>query len=159
MCGIAGIAALSPVAVRVDEPAVRRMLPPLRHRGPDGSGVYLDPRGKVGLGHTRLSIIDLEGGAQPLPNEDRSVWVSFNGEIFNYLELREILVKAGHRFHSRSDTEVIVHAYEQYGDEFVQQLNGQFAIALWDASRQRLLLIRDRVGILPLAKRPLGICL
>jgi len=150
MCGIAGIAALSPVAVRVDEPAVRRMLPPLRHRGPDGSGVYLDPRGKVGLGHTRLSIIDLEGGAQPLPNEDRSVWVSFNGEIFNYLELREILVKAGHRFHSRSDTEVIVHAYEQYGDEFVQQLNGQFAIALWDASRQRLLLIRDRVGILPL---------
>lgn len=150
MCGIAGIAALSPVAVRVDEPAVRRMLPPLRHRGPDGSGVYLDPRGKVGLGHTRLSIIDLEGGAQPLPNEDRSVWVSFNGEIFNYLELREILVKAGHRFHTRSDTEVIVHAYEQYGDEFVQQLNGQFAIALWDASRQRLLLIRDRVGILPL---------
>lgn len=150
MCGIAGIAVLSAVAVRVDEPAVRRMLPPLRHRGPDGSGVYLDPRGKVGLGHTRLSIIDLEGGAQPLPNEDRSVWVSFNGEIFNYLELREILVKAGHRFHTRSDTEVIVHAYEQYGDEFVQQLNGQFAIALWDASRQRLLLIRDRVGILPL---------
>lgn len=150
MCGIAGIAVLSAVAVRVDEPAVRRMLPPLRHRGPDGSGVYLDPCGKVGLGHTRLSIIDLEGGAQPLPNEDRSVWVSFNGEIFNYLELREILVKAGHRFHTRSDTEVIVHAYEQYGDEFVQQLNGQFAIALWDASRQRLLLIRDRVGILPL---------
>lgn len=149
MCGIAGIAALSSEA-RIDERAVRRMLPPLRHRGPDGSGVYLDPRGKVGLGHARLSIIDLEGGVQPLANEDRTVWVSFNGEIFNYLELREILVKAGHRFKTRSDTEVIVHAYEEYGDEFVQQLNGQFAIALWDANRRRLLLVRDRAGILPL---------
>ena len=149
MCGIAGIAALA-AQVRVQDGEVRRMLPPLRHRGPDGGGVYLAPNGRVGLGHTRLSIIDLEGGAQPLPNEDRTVWVSFNGEIFNYIELRETLLKAGHQFHTYSDTEVIVHAYEQYGDGFVRQLNGQFAIALWDDNRQRLLLIRDRVGILPL---------
>ncbi len=149
MCGIAGIAALS-AQVRVHDGDVRRMLPPLRHRGPDGSGVYLAPNGRIGLGHTRLSIIDLEGGAQPLHNEDRTVWVSFNGEIFNYIELRETLLKAGHQFHTYSDTEVIVHAYEQYGDEFVRQLNGQFAIALWDDKRRRLLLVRDRIGILPL---------
>ena len=99
MCGIAGIAALS-AQVRVHDGDVRRMLPPLRHRGPDGSGVYLAPNGRIGLGHTRLSIIDLEGGAQPLHNEDRTVWVSFNGEIFNYIELRETLLKAGHQFHT-----------------------------------------------------------
>ena len=149
MCGITGLVALS-AQTRISESDIRRMLPALRHRGPDGSGVYLDPNGRIGLGHTRLSIIDLEGGAQPMANEDRTVWVSFNGEIFNYIELREILLNAGHRFRTHSDTEVIVHAYEQYGDDFVQHLNGQFAIALWDAHRQRLLLIRDRVGILPL---------
>ncbi|MCB1825699.1 MAG: asparagine synthase (glutamine-hydrolyzing) [Candidatus Competibacteraceae bacterium] len=149
MCGISGIAALS-ARTQISEPDVRRMLPALRHRGPDGSGVYLDPNGRIGLGHTRLSIIDLAGGAQPMANEDRTIRVSFNGEIFNYIELREILLKAGHRFSTHSDTEVIVHAYEQYGDDFVQHLNGQFAIALWDANRQRLLLVRDRVGILPL---------
>ena len=148
-CGIVGIAALSARA-RLSESNVRRMLPALRHRGPDGSGVHLDSSGRVSLGHTRLSIIDLAGGAQPMSNEDQTVWVSFNGEIFNYLELRELLLEAGHRFSTHSDTEVIVHAYEQYGDDFVQHLNGQFAIALWDASRRRLLLIRDRVGILPL---------
>lgn len=149
MCGVAGVAALS-AWIQISEPDVRRMLPALRHRGPDDSGVYLDPDGRIGLGHTRLSIIDLAGGVQPMANEDRTVWVSFNGEIFNYIELREILLKAGHRFSTHSDTEVIVHAYEQYGDDFVQHLNGQFAIALWDASHQRLLLVRDRVGILPL---------
>mgnify|MGYP000870220486 CR=1 FL=1 len=149
MCGIAGIAALSAQAPII-EADVRRMLPALHHRGPDDSGVYLDPNGRIGLGHTRLSIIDLAGGAQPMTNENRSIWVSFNGEIFNYIELREALLKAGYRFRTHSDTEVIVHAYEQYGDDFVQHLNGQFAIALWDANRQRLLLVRDRVGILPL---------
>ncbi|MCG3202964.1 MAG: Asparagine synthetase [glutamine-hydrolyzing] 1 [Gammaproteobacteria bacterium] len=126
------------------------MLPALRHRGPDGHGVYLDRRGAAGLGHTRLSIVDLAGGAQPMTNEDRTAWVSFNGEIFNYIELRETLIRAGHQFRTHSDTEVIVHAYEEYGDDFVQQLNGQFAIALWDVIRRRLLLIRDRTGILPL---------
>ncbi|MGZ4993707.1 MAG: asparagine synthase (glutamine-hydrolyzing) [Methylobacter sp.] len=149
MCGINGIAALS-MQTKITEEDVRSMLPFLSHRGPDGSGIYLDPIQQIGLGHTRLSIIDLAGGAQPMHNEDKTIWITFNGEIFNYLELRETLIKQGHCFHSHSDTEVIVHAYEQYGDDFVQHLNGQFAIALWDSSRRRLLLIRDRVGILPL---------
>lgn len=149
MCGINGIAALSEQS-KISEMDVRSMLPALHHRGPDGNGVYLDPNRRVGLGHTRLSIIDLAGGAQPMHNEDKTVWVTFNGEIFNYIELRKTLIKQGHCFHSHSDTEVIVHAYEQYGDDFVCHLNGQFAIALWDSSRQRLLLVRDRVGILPL---------
>ncbi|MGZ5026053.1 MAG: asparagine synthase (glutamine-hydrolyzing) [Methylobacter sp.] len=149
MCGINGIAALS-MQTKISEQDVRSMLPFLYHRGPDGNGVYLDPNQQVGLGHTRLSIIDLAGGAQPMHNEDKTVWITFNGEIFNYLELRKTLVKQGHSFHSHSDTEVIVHAYEQYGDDFVQHLNGQFAIVLWDSRRRRLLLVRDRVGILPL---------
>ncbi|MDP1772125.1 MAG: asparagine synthase (glutamine-hydrolyzing) [Methylobacter sp.] len=149
MCGINGIAALS-MQTKINERDVRSMLPALHHRGPDGSGIYLDPGQRIGLGHTRLSIIDLTGGAQPMHNEDQTVWVTFNGEIFNYLELRQTLLKQGHSFHTHSDTEVIVHAYEQYGDAFVQHLNGQFAIALWDGNRQRLLLVRDRAGILPL---------
>lgn len=149
MCGINGIAALS-MQTNISERDVRSMLPPLHHRGPDGSGVYLDPGQRIGLGHARLSIIDLAGGAQPMHNEDQTIWVTFNGEIFNYLELRQTLLKQGHSFHTHSDTEVIVHAYEQYGDAFVQHLNGQFAIALWDGNRQRLLLVRDRAGILPL---------
>ena len=124
------------------------MLPALRHRGPDGSGVYVDDR--VALGHTRLSIIDLESGAQPIHNEDGSVHVSFNGEIFNYVELRRELEAAGHRFRTRTDTEVIVHGYEEWGDDFVERLNGQFAIALWDARGRRLTLLRDRPGIIPL---------
>lgn len=149
MCGINGIAALS-TQTKISERDVRSMLSSLRHRGPDGSGIYLDSNQRIGLGHTRLSIIDLAGGAQPMHNEDQTVWVTFNGEIFNYIELRKTLLKEGHNFHTQSDTEVIVHAYEQYGDDFVQHLNGQFAIALWDCNRQRLLLVRDRVGILPL---------
>lgn len=120
----------------------------LHHRGPDGRGFHID--GPIGLAHTRLAIIDLAGGAQPLANEDDQVWVSFNGEIFNYLELRQALVAKGHRFRTHSDTEVLVHLYEEHGDDFVQHLNGQFALALWDGRRQRLLLVRDRVGIRPL---------
>ncbi|TRW92071.1 asparagine synthase (glutamine-hydrolyzing) [Candidatus Methylobacter oryzae] len=148
MCGISGIAALS-MQTKINETDVYSMLPSLHHRGPDGRGVYIDPNQRVGLGHTRLSIIDLTGGVQPMHNEDRTVWITFNGEIFNYIELRQTLIKKGHYFYTHSDTEVIVHAYEQYGDAFVQHLNGQFAIALWDSRRQRLLLVRDRVGILP----------
>ncbi len=124
------------------------MVAALHHRGPDGQGVRVD--GAIGLGHARLSIIDLEGGAQPLHNEDRSIWAVFNGEIFNYIELRESLLRQGHDFHTQSDTEVLVHLYEQHGDDFVEHLNGQFAIALWDGRRQRLVLARDRVGIRPL---------
>lgn len=147
MCGVAGILNLN------DQPSVateelQNMVRQLHHRGPDGTGYYQDD--SIGLGHARLSIIDLEGGAQPIHNEDKTVWVVFNGEIFNYIELREALVTRGHNFYTQTDTEVLVHLYEEYGDEFVHHLNGQFGIALWDAKRKRLILVRDRAGILPL---------
>ena len=147
MCGIAGILDCHARA-RPSEASLRAMLSGLRHRGPDGEDVYLNE--EIGLAHARLSIIDLAGGAQPIHNEDRSVWVVFNGEIFNYIELRADLVRRGHRFYTESDTEVLVHLYEEYGDAFPEHLNGQFAIALWDAPRRRLILVRDRAGILPL---------
>lgn len=147
MCGIAGIADVSRTAAATRRGDLRAMIDQLQHRGPDGQGLYEDEH--VGLAHARLSIIDLEGGSQPIHNEDRTVWVVFNGEIFNYFELRADLELAGHRFYTRSDTEVLVHLYEQYGLEFVHQLNGQFAIALWDLSRRRLIVARDRTGIRP----------
>jgi len=147
MCGIAGILA-EPRHGPVPLEELRRMVAMLRHRGPDGYGLYRDDR--VGLAHARLSIIDLAGGFQPMANEDRSVWVTFNGEIFNYLELREVLEGRGHGFRTQSDTEVIVHAYEEYGPEAWEKFNGQFALALWDSRARRLWLVRDRVGILPL---------
>jgi asparagine synthase (glutamine-hydrolysing) len=154
MCGIAGI--LTAKGAALDGSALRRMTRTLTHRGPDEEG-YFEGVG-VGLGHRRLSIIDLAGGQQPMHNEDASVWTSFNGEIFNYIELRESLVKKGHRFATHSDTEVIVHLYEEYGTDFVDHLNGQFAIAVWDSRRHRLILTRDRVGIRPLfySRRPDG---
>ncbi len=147
MCGIAGILDLGS-ANYPTQYELRAMADKLHHRGPDGCGFYL--QNKIGLAHTRLSIIDLEGGAQPIHNEDKSVWVVFNGEIFNYVELRQDLKKAGHRFYTDTDTEVIVHLYEEYREKFVNYLNGQFAIALWDDKRSKLLLARDRVGIAPL---------
>lgn len=146
MCGIAGVLATD--ANPPKEQELQRMIGTLRHRGPDGFGFHRD--GPVGLAHARLSIIDLATGDQPMANEDGSVWTVFNGEIFNYVELRATLQRAGHVFRTSSDTETIVHAYEEFGDDFVRHLNGQFAIALWDVRRQRLLLIRDRVGIRPL---------
>ena len=124
------------------------MVSAIRHRGPDDEGYFVAPG--IGLGHARLSIIDVKGGKQPIHNEDQSIWICYNGEVFNYIELREDLEKRGHSFYTSTDTEVIVHLYEEFGDDFVNQLNGQFAISLWDANRQRLLLVRDRVGILPL---------
>jgi asparagine synthase (glutamine-hydrolysing) len=120
----------------------------LRHRGPDECGMYLDNH--VGLGHSRLSIIDLSTGQQPLHNEDETMWIVFNGEIFNYPELREELEKSGHRFYTQSDTEVIIHLYEEKGDACVNQLNGQFAFAIWNTKTKKLFFARDRVGIRPL---------
>lgn len=146
MCGIAGI--IDFTTKTREEALLRRMLGLLRHRGPDASGIYQDDF--AGLAHTRLSIIDLAGGNQPIHNEDRSLWIVFNGEIFNYPELRQTLKSRGHQFYTRSDTEVLVHLYEDHGEEFLHQLNGQFAIGLWDARKQRLLLARDRLGIRPL---------
>ena len=145
MCGIAGALIIDAKAA---PPDLERMIAILRHRGPDGSNHLHRP--PCLLAHTRLSIIDLETGGQPIANEDATIWTVLNGEIFNFIELRAELEALGHRFRTRSDTEVIVHAYEEYGVRFVERLNGQYAIALWDIPRQRLVLARDRVGIRPL---------
>jgi len=120
----------------------------LAHRGPDGNGYHTD--GPVALGHRRLAIIDLAGGAQPISNEDGTVWVTFNGEIYNYQELRTELIAAGHQFRSNSDTEVLVHAYEQWGRDCLNRLRGMFGLAFWDANLRQLILARDRMGIKPL---------
>ena len=147
MCGIAGIVHPSK-AYPIEQEILNKMIHTLRHRGPDDFGFYKS--GGVGLAQSRLSIIDLDGGKQPIFNEDKTIAVVFNGEIFNYIELGELLRKKGHRFYTQSDTEVIVHAYEEFGLDFVHHLNGQFAIAIWDDKKHRLLLARDRVGIRPL---------
>lgn len=147
MCGIAGILNLhhgGEISVAV----LRRMIAMVRHRGPDGFGFYCDEQ--VGLAHARLSIIDLEGGWQPIYNEDKTISIVFNGEIFNYLELREFLLNKGHSFYTKSDTEVIIHLYEEYGADCLSYLNGQFAFAIWDKDKERLFIARDRVGIRPL---------
>jgi len=150
MCGIAGKMFFDRAA-HVHDAEVRRMLGSIQHRGPDGEGVHLD--GNVGLGHVRLSIVDLAAGHQPMANEDETVWIVFNGEIYNYRELRVRLLAKGHVFRSQSDTEVILHLYEDMGPECVSELRGMFAFAIWDATRQRLMMARDRVGIKPLYYR------
>lgn len=146
MCGIAGIVNFR--GPENQEAVLNRMLRTMDHRGPDASGLYTSDA--CGLGHARLSIIDLSGGHQPIHNEDRSVWIVFNGEIFNYPELRADLIQRGHRFYTQSDTEVIIHLYEEHGVDLFSHLNGQFAIALWDRRKRRLVLGRDRIGIRPL---------
>jgi len=128
--------------------SLRRMIRMLSHRGPDDTGLHVE--NGVGLAHARLSIIDLSGGQQPMCNEDSTLWITFNGEIFNYLELREELIGKGHRFATRSDTEVILHLYEENGEDCVRHLNGQWAFAIWDYQRHRLFLSRDRLGVRPL---------
>lgn len=147
MCGICGelIFDLSTPPTRE---LVGSMLEAIHHRGPDDEGVYLS--GRVALGHRRLSIIDLSSGHQPLSNEDGTVWIVFNGEIYNYQELASDLKSKGHIFRTKSDTEVIVHLYEEYGESCVEKLRGMFAFALWDSRKDTLLLVRDRVGIKPL---------
>lgn len=145
MCGICGFVSSDGIPERE---LVERMIGRISHRGPDGSGWYRDR--KAALGQARLAIIDTVGGAQPLCNEDGSVWIVFNGEIFNYLELGEELKSRGHAFKTASDTEAIVHAYEEWGERCFERFNGQWALAIWDARRERLLLSRDRMGVRPL---------
>ena len=147
MCGICGKVNFDRDA-RLEPGLLRHMTDTIRHRGPDGTGLHLS--GAAGLGHTRLSIIDLSTGDQPMSNEDNSIWVVFNGEIYNFAELRQQLQALGHTFKSRSDTEVIVHAYEEWGQGGVSRLKGMFAFAIWDERKELLLLARDRVGIKPL---------
>jgi len=140
MCGIVGL--LNFDGAPVDEDIVRKMCASLVHRGPDDEGVYIADG--IGLGHRRLSIIDLVSGHQPLGNKDKTIWITYNGEIYNYVELRKQLIGFGHQFVTESDTEVILHAYEQFGEECPKYLRGMFAFAIWDARHRRLFLARDR---------------
>src|SRR5499427_3103534 len=146
MCGIHGILQLDGASASVD--ALRRMARVTVHRGPDDEGAYHD--GPCAIGMRRLSIIDLAGGHQPISNADDTLWVVCNGEIYNFRELRAELEARGHRFKTHSDSEVVLHAYAEHGDSFVERLNGMYAFALWDARRGRLLIGRDRLGIKPL---------
>ena len=147
MCGINGICNLSGKNnVSLDK--IRRMTDMVHHRGPDECGIYIDQQ--VGLGHTRLSIIDLSSGLQPIHNEQETMWIVYNGEVYNYMELREQLQQKGHRFYTTSDTEVVLHLYEEKGPALLEDLNGQFAFAIWDTTKKELFLARDRMGIRPL---------
>ena len=147
MCGIAGII-FKDSTTRIDESQIEKMCDAIYHRGPDEWGHFIE--GAVGIGMRRLSIIDLAGGTQPIHNEDKTVWVVFNGEIYNYRDLRGTLEKQGHNFYTNSDTESIVHLYEQFGEDCVKHLRGMFAFAIWDAKNETLFLARDRLGIKPL---------
>ena len=155
MCGIIGIVKLNPQET-VDEARLKRMRDVLRHRGPDGAGLWID--GPVGLGHRRLAIVDVAGGQQPMANEacaergrsNGTIWITYNGEIYNHPSLRPELEARGHRYRTQSDTETILHLYEEEGERCVEKLQGMFAFALWDKTRRRLLLARDRLGIKPL---------
>ncbi|MCK4787418.1 MAG: asparagine synthase (glutamine-hydrolyzing) [Desulfobacteraceae bacterium] len=145
MCGIAGIVNYKE---EPDKYIVAEMMHIMRHRGPDGEGIFVDQNSV--LGHVRLSIIDVEGSKQPLSNEDETIWITFNGEIYNYKELREKLLAKGHQFRTQGDTETLVHLYEEYGADMVHHLQGMFAFAIWDKSNHKLLIARDRLGIKPL---------
>ena len=142
MCGICGIVGFS------DKQLIKKMCDVIYYRGPDDFGYFID--NKVCLGNRRLSIIDIAGGHQPIHNEDESIWITFNGEIYNFLELKNELEKKNHEFYTNSDTEVIVHLYEEYGNFFVNKLRGMFAFSIWDSKKKKLLLGRDRLGIKPL---------
>lgn len=147
MCGIAGIVQHT----AVDKESVVSAINSINYRGPDGSGVKILNDGAVGFGHRRLSIIDLsETGSQPMCNEDETIWITFNGEIYNYKSLREILIAKGHTFKSHSDTEVLIHGYEEWGTGLLDRIEGMFAFAIWDESKKHLFMARDRLGIKPL---------
>ena len=150
MCGISGILAFDD-GLGIDEPTMTRMTDALRHRGPDDAGTYVRPDERIALGHRRLSIIDLShAGHQPMSNEDGTVWITYNGEVYNHAVLRTELEARGHRFRSVTDTEAIVHLYEDEGPSCVERLQGMFAFAIFDARRRALLLVRDRLGVKPL---------
>ena len=142
MCGFIG------VNRRVESTAIKSISEVIIHRGPDGYGDYVSDN--MTLAHRRLSIIDIEGGSQPLTNEDETLWIVFNGEMYNYQEEGKLLRDRGHSFRTKSDTEVILHLYEELGVEALKRINGDFAIAIWDEKRRQLLLARDRFGIKPL---------
>ena len=142
MCGICGIVGFN------DKKLLKRMCEVVSHRGPNDKGIFID--NEIGLGNQRLSIIDILGGHQPIHNEDETIWTTYNGEIYNFNKLRKDLEKRGHHFYTSSDTEVVVHAYEEFGDSCVHEFRGMFAFAIWDSTKKRLLLARDRLGIKPL---------
>lgn len=146
MCGICGVYRRN--GWQVAQELVETMTESMRHRGPDGSGVYVS--GNIGLGHRRLSIIDLDGGAQPITNESQTLYLVFNGEIYNYIELRKELIGNGHIFKTKSDTEVIVHGYEEWGEDCVNRFNGIFAFAIWDSIAKKIFMARDHLGVKPL---------
>src|SRR3989338_7419869 len=141
MCGICGVCGLD------DRNLIKKMAEVIKHRGPDDEGFYIDK--DIMLGHKRLSIIDIKTGHQPIFNEDKSIVIVYNGEVYNFKELRQELEKNGHRFYTNTDTEVIVHAYEEYGDNCPSYFNGMFAFAIWDSNKKKLLISRDRLGIKP----------
>lgn len=151
MCGICGVYEYGVSEPAVSAPLIVRMRDTMEHRGPDDAGVYVTADRRVGLGHRRLSIVDLSpAGHNPMPNEDNRIWITFNGEIYNHQSLRPGLIEKGHQYRSRTDTETIIHLYEERGLDFVQDLEGDFAIALWDENEQRITLVRDRLGVKPL---------
>lgn len=151
MCGICGVFEYGVSAPQVNAALVARMRDTMAHRGPDDAGVFVSADARVGLGNRRLAIVDLSpAGHAPMPNEDGRIWITFNGEIYNHETLRPGLIERGHRYRSRSDTETIIHLYEERGLDFVDDLEGDFAIALWDETKQRLILARDRIGVKPL---------
>lgn len=145
MCGIAGN--FNNNITHQDSTTISKIIQTLRHREPEEAGLYIDNH--IALAHARLSIIDISEGIQPIHNEDKSLWIIFNGEIFNHPELRAELIKAGPKFYTKSDTEVIVNLYKEYGIDSPQKLNGQFAFAIWNSNKQILFIARDRVGIIP----------
>ena len=151
MCGIAGIISFSGHNQEEAKARIKRMTDTISHRGPDAEGFHVD--GQVAFGHRRLSIIDLESGQQPMASEDERVWIVFNGEIYNYLDMRNNLESDGYRFRTNSDTETILNAYLKWGSGCVEKLNGMFAFAIWDRGEEKVLMARDRVG-----KKPLYYC-
>src|SRR5215207_4016553 len=148
MCGINGIALSTQSRRRVDANVLKRMRDVITHRGPDDEGIYIDDR--VGLGHRRLSIVDVASGHQPMTNEDGSIYITYNGEVYNHADYRDDLESRGHVYRTHCDTETILHLYEEYGDACVEHLRGMFAFAIWDRNRRELFIARDRLGVKPL---------